>query len=228
MEPTTDLPHLNYIFSMQEAEQKEYLKAVGQELTAHPIHHLSAEWGCFGAMDPNRTPDELARGLLSRMTLAEKVNQMSADIPPKYYKVLFPRYNCKPYYAGEDQRLEIPALKFTDGPTGIVSGYASTAFPVSMARGASFDPKLEERIGDAIGVEGRSAGANLFGGVCINLLRHPAWGPRPGDVRRGSLPGGADGRCSGARCTAAHDGLRQALCGQQYGKCAVSRGCADG
>jgi beta-glucosidase len=45
-----------------------------------------------------------------------------------------------------------------------------------MARGASFDPDLEKRIGDAIGVEARALGANLFAGVCVNVLRHPAWG----------------------------------------------------
>jgi len=52
----------------------------------------------------------------------------------------------------------------------------STCFPVSMARGASWDTELEERIGDAMGVEARSQGANIMGSVCINLLRHPAWG----------------------------------------------------
>jgi beta-glucosidase len=35
---------------------------------------------------------------------------------------------------------------------------------------------LEERVGDTIGKEARAHGGNLFGGVCINLLRHPAWG----------------------------------------------------
>jgi len=45
-----------------------------------------------------------------------------------------------------------------------------------MARGASWDTELEERIGDAMGVEARSQGANIMGSVCINLLRHPAWG----------------------------------------------------
>jgi beta-glucosidase len=45
-----------------------------------------------------------------------------------------------------------------------------------MARGASFDVELEQRVGDAIGRELRAHGCNLFGGVCINLLRHPAWG----------------------------------------------------
>jgi len=45
-----------------------------------------------------------------------------------------------------------------------------------MARGASFDRTLEKRVGDVIGKEARAQGANYFGGVCINLLRHPAWG----------------------------------------------------
>ena len=45
-----------------------------------------------------------------------------------------------------------------------------------MARGATWDPDLEERVGDAIGRELRAIGANLTGAVCINLLRHPAWG----------------------------------------------------
>jgi beta-glucosidase len=45
-----------------------------------------------------------------------------------------------------------------------------------MARGASWDTDLEKRIGDAIGRELRALGGNHFGGVCINLVRHPAWG----------------------------------------------------
>jgi beta-glucosidase len=45
-----------------------------------------------------------------------------------------------------------------------------------MARGATFDPELEIRVGDAIGKELRAIGADLYGGICVNLLRHPAWG----------------------------------------------------
>lgn len=45
-----------------------------------------------------------------------------------------------------------------------------------MARAASWDTDLEEKIGDAMGIEARAQGANFFGGICINLLRHPAWG----------------------------------------------------
>ena len=60
-------------------------------------------------------------------------------------------------------------------PRGVVMGH-STCFPVAMARGASFDRDLEWRVGDVIGKESRAQGANYFAGVCINLLRHPAWG----------------------------------------------------
>jgi beta-glucosidase len=80
-----------------------------------------------------------------------------------------------PWPAAVVERLGIPGLRFCDGPRGVVVGHA-TCFPVAMARGASFDPDLEERVGDAIGRELRAVGASLFGGVCVNLLRHPAWG----------------------------------------------------
>lgn len=84
-------------------------------------------------------------------------------------------YNLRPIVMGAVPRLGIPGLRFSDGPRGVVMG-ASTAFPVSMARGATWDLDLEERVGVAIGREMRAQGANFFGGVCINLPRHPAWG----------------------------------------------------
>lgn len=84
-------------------------------------------------------------------------------------------YNMRPIIMGRVDRLGIPGLRFSDGPRGVVMGN-STAFPVAMARGATWDVDLEERIGTAIGAEMRAQGANFFGGVCINLPRHPAWG----------------------------------------------------
>jgi beta-glucosidase len=118
-----------------------------------------------------------ARELLSQMTFEEKVRAMSGDESfwPGMSEMIDEGYNLRPYFAGENPRLGLPGLRFGDGPRGVVVG-SSTCFPVSMARGASWDPELEERIGDAIGVELRAQGANFFGGVCINLLRHPAWG----------------------------------------------------
>lgn len=84
-------------------------------------------------------------------------------------------YNETPIVLGAIARVGVPGLRFSDGPRGVVMG-RSTAFPVSMARGATWDVALEERVGRAIGREAQAQGANLFGGVCINLPRHPAWG----------------------------------------------------
>jgi len=121
--------------------------------------------------------EQRAAEILGKMTLTEKIGQMSGDMgmPAGFFEMFTSGYNRGVYPAGENLRLGVPGIRFSDGPRGVVLGN-STCFPVSMARGASWSPELEERIGDAIGVEGRSQGANFFGGVCINLLRHPAWG----------------------------------------------------
>ncbi len=120
--------------------------------------------------------DEKARHLLTQMSLKEKIQQMSGSTSlfPGLLEVWL-AYNIRPLPAPENERLTIPALSWSDGPRGVVMNH-STCFPVSMARGASWDTELEERIGDAMGVEARSQGANIMGSVCINLLRHPAWG----------------------------------------------------
>lgn len=85
------------------------------------------------------------------------------------------KYNQESYQAGGNERLGIPTMRFFDGPRGMVSGQA-TCFPVSMARAASFDRDLEYRVGEVVGKEIRANHGNYFGGVCINLLRHPAGG----------------------------------------------------
>jgi beta-glucosidase len=120
--------------------------------------------------------EEKAKSLLAEMTLEEKIGQMSGDTPLVRGLIeMIYAYNTRPLPAGENHRLGIPGIRFSDGPRGVVM-YRSTCFPVSMARGASWDVELEDRIGDAIGIEARTQGANFFGGVCINLLRHPGWG----------------------------------------------------
>lgn len=118
-----------------------------------------------------------ARALVQQMTLKEKLGCLDGDTP--FWEGLVDAirggYFEHPYPAAIVPRLGIPGIQFSDGPRGVVVGH-NTAFPVSMARGASFDPSLEERIGEAIGKELRAVGATFYGGVCINLLRHPAWG----------------------------------------------------
>jgi beta-glucosidase-like glycosyl hydrolase len=84
-------------------------------------------------------------------------------------------YHRAPFFGGVVERLGMPGIAFADGPRGSVLGN-STCFPVTMARGATWDVALEERVGQAIGVELRASGATLTGAVCVNLLRHPARG----------------------------------------------------
>jgi beta-glucosidase len=121
--------------------------------------------------------DQLASVLLVQLTEAERLTLLDGDEPfwPGMPDMMGIGYNLEPIVAGAIPRLGVPGVRFSDGPRGAVIGQ-STAFPVPMARGATWDPDLEERIGEAIGAEIRAQGGNFFGGVCINLLRHPAWG----------------------------------------------------
>lgn len=120
--------------------------------------------------------EEKAQALLAQMTLKEKVWMLNGNWDPMSHAEKYQNmYNPVPIETNGCPRLGVSPIGFSDGPRGVVMG-RSTCFPVSMARGASFDPDLEKRIGDVIGKEARAQGANYFGGVCINLLRHPAWG----------------------------------------------------
>ena len=120
---------------------------------------------------------EVAGSLVGSMTLDEELGCLDGDTPlwPGLFDMTAGGYYEHPWPAAKVARLGIPGIDFADGPRGCVIGDA-TAFPVSMARGASFDPDLEERIGRAIGAELRASGATYTGAVCMNLLRHPAWG----------------------------------------------------
>jgi beta-glucosidase len=122
-------------------------------------------------------PGAAARDLYAHLTDGERLGLLDGDEPfwPGMPDMMGKGYNLEPIVAGAVPRLGIPGVRFADGPRGAVIGN-STAFPVPMARGATWDPELEERIGEAIGAEIRAQGGNYFGGVCINLLRHPAWG----------------------------------------------------
>ncbi len=124
--------------------------------------------------------DNKAHNLVDQMTLEEKVQMMSPSLKSMTKLVLEMagdgmRYNQHSYQAGGNERLGIPTMRFFDGPRGMVSG-ESTCFPVAMARAATFDRNLEQRVGEVIGQEIRANDGNYFGGVCINLLRHPAGG----------------------------------------------------
>jgi beta-glucosidase len=120
-----------------------------------------------------------ARALLAQLSTPEKLGLLDGDTP--FWAgmadiALRDASHRHPWPAAQLPRLGLKGLQFVDGPRGVVLEGGATTFPVPMARGASWNPELEERIGVAIAQEARSFGANWVAAVCINLLRHPGWG----------------------------------------------------
>jgi beta-glucosidase len=123
--------------------------------------------------------DDRVDDLLGQLTLQEKLSMLDGDTAfwtAMIDTVRDDAYHRHPWPAGVVERLGVGGLHFVDGPRGVVLEGGATTFPAAIARGATFDTDLEERIGHALGREVRAVGANLFGGVCVNLLRHPGWG----------------------------------------------------
>jgi len=78
----------------------------------------------------------------------------------------------------DDTALGIPGFGMLDGPRGVsvLAGGHATTFPVASARGATWDPALEQRVGEAIGTEARAKGASVLLAPVVNILHHPRWG----------------------------------------------------
>ncbi|PKL88168.1 MAG: hypothetical protein CVV23_11595 [Ignavibacteriae bacterium HGW-Ignavibacteriae-2] len=96
---------------------------------------------------------------LSRLTLEEKIDLLSGT-----------GFDSKPI-----ERLGIPAIKMADGPLG-VRWETATAFPASIALGASWDKALIYKVGKTIAQEVRAKGRDMLLGPCVNLVRTPHGG----------------------------------------------------
>ena len=74
----------------------------------------------------------------------------------------------------------VPSMRCSDGPAGVrgtrIGGPRSASFPCGTALGATFDPALVERIGQALGREARSKGAHVLLAPTVNLHRTPIGG----------------------------------------------------
>jgi beta-glucosidase len=117
-------------------------------------------------MPPAPTLEERVSAWLGQMTLGQKVNQMHGTSLLTVNDL---------FETPADTKLGIPGFKMIDGPRGVRAGTATT-FPVGMARGATWDPALEQRIGEAMGLELAAKGGNVLLAPTVNILRHPAWG----------------------------------------------------
>ena len=132
---------------------------------------LAAIIGCSsGSSDVGSDLERRVDELVAQMTLDEKVAQMSGNT------AISGAYGRELWNVPGVERLGVPPFKMSDGPRGVGVHDGATAFPVAMARGASWNSEVERRVGEAMGRELRAIGGNVLLAPTLNNLRHPSWG----------------------------------------------------
>ena len=101
-----------------------------------------------------------ADDILKQMTIDEKISLLSGK----------GAYNTQ-----NIDRLGLPQLELWDGPNGVRSNSneIATAFPVGIAMGATWNTKLINKVGVALGKESRSFGVEVLLGPTMNIIRTP-------------------------------------------------------
>lgn len=119
--------------------------------------------------DPETDPALASR--VDSIPIAQRVRQMYG----------FPNCDYSGTQCFQQQAIaeqDLPVWEMRDGPRGVrrLGAGPATAFPVPVARAASFDVDLEERIGDVIGRQMLAFKYDLMLAPTVNTLRHPGWG----------------------------------------------------
>jgi beta-glucosidase len=150
-----------------------------------------------------RLPVQLrVQDLLSRMTLAEKVGQMTQaerspiETEPQQVKELglgsvlsgggsVPEPNTPEAWANMvdrfqqaalETRLHIPIIYGEDSVHGVGNLYGATVFPHNIGLGATRDPKLVEEVEQVTAEETRATGPQWVFAPCICAARDDRWG----------------------------------------------------
>jgi beta-glucosidase len=114
------------------------------------------------------TDETRVESLLSLMTLAEKLGQLSGNGG---------EYG---FLTADLTRLGIPGFRMSDGPSGVRVDQAgclpSTCFPSPLAVSATWDPELTLRVGKAMGRESRGKGRYVLLAPMVNIIRDPRGG----------------------------------------------------
>ena len=119
--------------------------------------------GTVAAAPTDAGVDARAHALLNQLTLEEKVVLMAGG---------------SGFGTAPIARLGIPALRLSDGPSGVRSNdeIAVTVFPTGSALGATWNPQLAQAEGAAIGREARAMGVAVMLGPNVNIQRTPLGG----------------------------------------------------
>ncbi|KAL0417522.1 UNVERIFIED_CONTAM: Lysosomal beta glucosidase [Sesamum radiatum] len=159
------------------------------------------EAGYMKYKDPKQPLNVRIKDLISRMSLEEKIGQMtqierkvaSADVIKKYFigsivsgggSVPGPKASAENWIdmVNEFQkgalstRLGIPMIYGIDAVHGHNNVYNATIFPHNVGLGVTRDPELVKRIGAATALEVRATGIHYTFAPCIAVCRDPRWG----------------------------------------------------
>jgi beta-glucosidase len=105
--------------------------------------------------------------LLAKMTLADKINQVTGGGFSEPYV----------FYIPAIPSLCVPSQNEEDGPVGVGDGLTNvTQMPAAQSLAATFDPSLATAYGKVVGAEERGKGATVNLGPTINIDRDPRWG----------------------------------------------------
>ncbi|XP_062214581.1 uncharacterized protein LOC133915445 isoform X1 [Phragmites australis] len=151
--------------------------------------------------DASKPVEERVADLLGRMTLAEKIGQMTqierlvaspqvlkdnfigsllsggGSVPQKQATAADWINMISDFQKGcLSTRLGIPMIYGIDAVHGHNNVYGATIFPHNVALGATRDPDLVKRIGAATALEVRATGIQYAFAPCIAVCRDPRWG----------------------------------------------------
>ncbi|KAM2692898.1 hypothetical protein EV2_007137 [Malus domestica] len=155
----------------------------------------------FKYKDPKQPLNARIRDLMKQMTLAEKIGQMTQiertvatpDVMTKYFigsvlsgggSVPAPKASAETWInlvnglqkGSLSTRLGIPMIYGIDAVHGHNNVYNATIFPHNVGLGATRDPNLVKRIGEATALEVRATGIPYVFAPCIAVCRDPRWG----------------------------------------------------
>ncbi|GMP91820.1 hypothetical protein CsSME_00042332 [Camellia sinensis var. sinensis] len=145
----------------------------------------SVEENCMMMMkykDPKQPINIRMKDLMSRMTLAEKIAQMTQidrarSLPMTNANVEDWVKMVNEFQKGSlSSRLGIPMLYGIDAVHGHNNVYKATIFPHNVGLGVTRDPDLVKRIGAATALEVRATGIPYVFAPCIAVCRDPRWG----------------------------------------------------
>jgi beta-glucosidase len=153
-------------------------------------------------LDPALPADQRVEDLLGRMTLAEKIGQMtladraavagepalvaelrlgsvlsgggSTPTPntPEAWVAMVDEFQAQALRT----RLQVPLIYGVDAVHGHGNVHGATVFPHNLGLGATRDPALVERVGHATATEVRATGVSWNFGPCLCVARDERWG----------------------------------------------------